>query len=506
MISPDGQSGDVPSGRVHDAVNAGFKTAVVMTAPDGKSTGYIPHDRAMEAIKAGFKIGPASQQDTSIDHPPSVVSGLVDEFKQGVSSPEGYKSAVQKNIQTGKDFDSAVGQDVKALATSPSTYLGPAVAGGYDAAKKLWEMRNGKLPAEPDLAHRAGEALGINTEGVDEASKRGSYGGVIGHAALPLAMVKAAGETPVGEQVKGAADAAIKTPYEVSKAAWEARRVRTQVKTMDEAAVLPPKVVQGVEDVFRASAPTGMNKGFRENVYAAAGDLAEIARKVDISESRGGAVRPDMRIRATVDAIGAHLDEMYQQERAPQIKAHADAPVDIPLGDATRGLEFIKRSGGTLADQALAEKAIKTGTLTLEEADKLAQTANQYLKSFESMTASEKLEAISKTPKIGGLKALDVALGKNMNEVLTQNGEVGLRSYERRYAALSEVRDQLESRMNADELKRAMPLSGFVRSLAGGKAGIASASQAAVANVNIGRRLQNGLMKLKDSGITAQRD
>jgi hypothetical protein len=54
MISPDGQSGDIPQARAQDAINAGFKPAMVMTAPDGKTTGYIPQERAADAIKAGF--------------------------------------------------------------------------------------------------------------------------------------------------------------------------------------------------------------------------------------------------------------------------------------------------------------------------------------------------------------------------------------------------------------------------------------------------------------------
>jgi hypothetical protein len=54
MLAPDGTSGEIPQGRVADAVNAGFKLAVRMTSPDGQN-GYIPQERAADAIKAGFK-------------------------------------------------------------------------------------------------------------------------------------------------------------------------------------------------------------------------------------------------------------------------------------------------------------------------------------------------------------------------------------------------------------------------------------------------------------------
>jgi hypothetical protein len=113
-------------------------------------------------------------------------------------------------------------------------------------------------------------------------------------------------------------------------------------------------------------------------------------------------------------------------------------------------------------------------------------------------------------PKIGGLKALDNDLRDNLNGVLQSNGEKGLYSYERRYAGLSSVLDQLQSRMNATELKQ-QGLVGAVgqytrpllKVIKDGPAGVPSASQAAVSDVNIGRTLQTGLKKLKASGITA---
>ena len=54
MIAPDGTSGEIPSGKVQAATQAGFKLAVPMTAPNG-GTGYIPVDRASAAIQSGFK-------------------------------------------------------------------------------------------------------------------------------------------------------------------------------------------------------------------------------------------------------------------------------------------------------------------------------------------------------------------------------------------------------------------------------------------------------------------
>lgn len=283
-----------------------------------------------------------------------------------------------------------------------------------------------------------------------------------------------------------------------------------QAKVMPEAGKLPIKAQAGAEDIFRASAPTGMNKGFRSNVYAAAGDLADIGRKINLSEAKGGIITPDMRVRATVDAIRDHLNDMYQQERVPQIQRNADSPVKVGTNlNTQRGLEYVEGTAGDVADAQLARKALDGGTLTVAEADRLAQVVNQTLKTFEKATPEGKMQLQTTNPKIGGLKALDSELSNNLNQVLTNNGEVGLRGYERRYAGLSAIRDQLESRMNSVELHQPGMVKAVVepvaRVMSGGKTGLASASQAATADVNIGRILQRGFQRLTESGITAGR-
>ena len=57
MLSPDGQSGDVPIANVAAARQAGFKVAVTMQSPDGK-TGYVPTENTQAAVSKGFKMVP----------------------------------------------------------------------------------------------------------------------------------------------------------------------------------------------------------------------------------------------------------------------------------------------------------------------------------------------------------------------------------------------------------------------------------------------------------------
>lgn len=106
MIAPDGTSGEIPVGRVQDAVNAGFKRAVPMTAPDGKSTGYIPEDNAPQAVKAGFKMtnpaenfggeGVYNMWDDAGHRLPIAYSRVP------IAQAEGYKFDTNADAQTGR--------------------------------------------------------------------------------------------------------------------------------------------------------------------------------------------------------------------------------------------------------------------------------------------------------------------------------------------------------------------------------------------------------------------
>jgi hypothetical protein len=316
------------------------------------------------------------------------------------------------------------------------------------------------------------------------------------------------------EGIGGGAAAAV-TPKIFSKAVggvragYEAAMRTPQASVIPEAASLHPAAIDGVEHIFRAAAPVGSDPGFRANLYAAAGDLNEIGQKLNLNDAKGGMIRPDMRVRATVQGINDHLAEMYNGERAPQIARNAAVPVSMQVGtDAANGLNFLSKTAGTAADRALAAKA-QNGVLSLAETDQLARTVNSALRDFESMTPSDRAASAATQRRLASLKALDQELGNKISDTLSQRGEGGIREYERRYAALSSVRDQLQARMNMAELQRRVP---YVQKamhawdiIRGNVSGLAGASQSAVANVNIGDALQNGFEKLAQSGVSPTR-
>jgi hypothetical protein len=498
MIAPDGSTGDIPQERAAEAQAAGFKPAVVMTSPDGKM-GYIPRERANDALKAGFKVGqPAVTQDNG--------AAALANPNQRFADPIPETGLLSRAANFGRATASAITSPILHPIETLEGMGKASIAGGmtpYGAPMRS-PTGNQQNDANTEQAYR-----GVQNEvvqgAVQEIKQHPAYvaGGIIGPVLMGAGVAKTRLPAAVGSVAqKLAGKLSDLKPSDVMPG--------KQPNVMDAAANLSPKAVNAAEGVFQAAAPTGLNRNFRANVYAATPDLAEIGRNLKLQEAKGGIINPDMRVRATVNALDSYLSDMYQQERAPQIQNNAQTPLGAKFGlDAQEGLKFISKSGGSAEIRALAQKAVDGVPLTVAEGDKLAIAVNQNLKGFEAMSPDQRAAAMMTNRRMGSVKALDRSLSNGLNTTLQEAGEPGLQSYERRYAALSEIRDQLSKRMNAVELDRPGVIKGVVKPIAsvltGSKAGIASASQAAVADVNIGRTLQKAFADLAETDLKPKR-
>lgn len=65
MFAPDGSTGEIPFDKVAAAQQAGFKRAMTMVSPDGKSSGFVPEDRVNDAAKSGFRFGTIDKEQPS---------------------------------------------------------------------------------------------------------------------------------------------------------------------------------------------------------------------------------------------------------------------------------------------------------------------------------------------------------------------------------------------------------------------------------------------------------
>jgi hypothetical protein len=255
MFSPDGTLGDIPYEQMKAALAAGAKPGVSIKAPDG-SLGVVPADRYQDAAKAGATIVPIKDQETQ--HP-GFWANAADDL-QGLLHPSGFSP------YPGMD------QEAKSAAATQHAQ--------EDASRKA---------AGYSLPYRVGapiaQAAGANVPGMEQSAAEGDVGGVLGHAAAPVATIAAGealahGASAVSDAAKTAAQSRIgrtagKTAFDVAsdipvvrqlakvKQNWEATAPQA---TPDLDATSENKPFAGGPDEYRPSTKeldaTGENKSF----------------------------------------------------------------------------------------------------------------------------------------------------------------------------------------------------------------------------------------------------
>lgn len=221
IFAPDGTLGDIPADQLMAAVKAGAKPGVHITSPDGKD-GVIPADRTREAVQAGAKIVPI--QDQPVQHPG--FWALMGSDLKGLLTPRGF------NPYPG------MGQEEKSEAA--------AEAGQQDLQRKQ-EGRS--------LAYRVGvpfaESVGANVPGMEQAAREGDVGGVLGHAAAPVAALATA------EALREGVPAAVKAVGPVDPYSVPARVARTAGNlALDAAKDIPVVRTLGkAGEAWRSTAP-----------------------------------------------------------------------------------------------------------------------------------------------------------------------------------------------------------------------------------------------------------
>jgi hypothetical protein len=197
--------------------------------------------------------------------------------------------------------------------------------------------------------------------------------------------------------------------------------------------------------------PSGQTN-LRESFSIAAPDLAEIEREQPLGESgtKGGVVRPDMRLRQTVDNIDNRLDKLWKEERQPQIDRNAELPAisrEQLLGDAS--IDQLKR----------IEKTFKMDIpeqINLGDADKMLVKVNARLRRAEGMTPEARALALELSQDLQKFNEMKTELHQSIGDLLERVNEPGIKEFNRRYCSLSEVRDALLNKMNPVEAERVL--------------------------------------------------
>lgn len=246
----------------------------------------------------------------------------------------------------------------------------------------------------------------------------------------------------------------------------------------------------GNEKLFRAVEPTGGKTGFRESLATALPDLKEIELKNPIGQSgtAGGIVNPDFRLRQTVTNIDQHLDNLWNEQRAPQIErnktSNTTARNDLGLNeDQLKAVET--RMGEKIPEH-----------LPLGEADSLLKKVNAFLRRSEALTPEGKALAQEISPTLDAFDTMKGRLHERINDTLQKAGEPGITEFNRRYGALSDVRDAIRSKMNPVEAARLLDQIKVFGSPTGH-----SITERLHIKASPGRNIQKGLERIAGSDL-----
>ena len=188
VFAPDGTQGQVPQGRVRDAIAAGGQLGLPITAPDG-TPGYVPANRFQDAMQAGGKpsvaggtpppVASASIPSVLQPHAPASDSSLQRSFDEQTASDPGY-GAVQ-NI--GKSLVRAVGAPfVHPVATAQSIFAATPLGASLDP--------QGAIDSNPLVSTARGVASDYKAGGVPYAASN-LGGSVAGQALLGSILAQA---------------------------------------------------------------------------------------------------------------------------------------------------------------------------------------------------------------------------------------------------------------------------------------------------------------------------
>ncbi len=255
----------------------------------------------------------------------------------------------------------------------------------------------------------------------------------------------------------------------------------------------------GTQDVFRAASPSSDNPGFRERLSIAAPDLAEIQRRTPLQTS-GGLLNPDYRIREFTTNANNYLDDLWNNQRQPQIDRNANAvrsldPIKQSIVDSVSDLDRENYPG------AVSEISRKIMSMpdyeTLGQLSDRLREVNAQRSAFRGMTPQEQAAANITAPKIDALNAEYRGLQDVISDELANRGEQGVQDFDKRYGAISEVRDTLQDQMNPAESTRLLDqIKAWVSP--GGAAGI---HQRIPMVASPGRTLESGLNRLARSPL-----
>lgn len=357
---------------------------------------------------------------------------------------------------------------------------GLAVTGNALGAPKEYQQHRekGYNPVYSAVAPAAAKATGVNLPAMEHAADIGDTAGVVSEAAVPAleAAIPEAGHQFMEPGAVGGK--------------WLENRRQTR----------------GASNVVEGLDTPGGKGGVRadkmqEDVEVAKGDLADIQRESPISGKDGKAHAE------TVEKIEDRMEKLWDEGHKPGIERHKDAPinhqalVDAATAEITPEAADAAPGEAQAAQKWITEQVAKPRTLG--SADNLIREINADLKSPGAENRYGPLQVRAK-------QAVVRALRTEVDRVLTESGEQGVKDVNRRYGALGNIAGRMNER--AVQLARAEAKGGvlpdwvhtymFLHPGAGVTTGVGIKAAEALKG-SVGGSLRRGMRQLGKSNLSS---
>lgn len=373
MLSPDGQTGDVPVASADAALKSGFKKAIVMASPDGK-IGYIPEERQADALKAGF-----------VPHltalPPKI-------NMQGSSAPAVARGATGALP--------AIGGTLGGLAASPTVAGAAAGAGlGTGIGIEAKQLLNRALFGEGEASPTSGKGLkelgiGMSTSAATAAVLQGTQNYLLNRGAqLPAnqstqALNEAVGATKksirIGQNAQTMADATTNPGRGLANVGFDADTLKELTPIERMAAIAPHYKAAGkaIDLAVDDATQQGVTFDAAKSVYntlkqiknpqlqeQAIEKFNEIAQEQGIANLRQATPEEGRALRQAL-AYGARFGPQGDLASLGGVRAQLYRSVTGDLHDAVPGLKEVDqhfsdlKSAITAVQGLVAKDAIKT--------------------------------------------------------------------------------------------------------------------------------------------------
>lgn len=388
---------------------------------------------AKYAQPASAQKPPAAKQEPTgaLEHVKQSAKSMIPEMPHSLSDVYDYATG-----------EKAVGGVVAALKNAPAEYrraratpqgqntqdampLAPA-----ETQKLIDERRKGgfRNPVPGQLYAGAAAAAplvpGMSAERQEHAAALGDTAGVLGENAIPAttALMPLAHE-PLGRAVE-AGRARLNT-------ALEPGRLRAAPRNIETALATP------------AGKGGSRAAQMKSDIHVATADLAEIEKeapaKVMAILKRGKGAE---NFHELAEKIDTHQEKMWEEGHKPGITRHAEAPIDHnAVANAGRSVLTAEATDAAPQEAAAAQSWLEgiAKERGLKSADSLVREINDDLKGKGADTRYGPLQVRVR-------QAVVKALRNEVERVLTDSGEKGVKAVNRRWGALENIKSRLQER------------------------------------------------------------